>query len=139
MTEWREVEGSPGYMVSDEGRVRSPRGTLLRPQRNGPYGYRRVAMTRARTEYVHRLVAAAFLGAVDGMDVEHADGDVANNHVANLAIVTHAENMRLQRNRKPLCKRGHAFAEDGGWTRGGRRYCKACMRERDAARYRSRK
>lgn len=44
--------------------------------------------------YVHRLVASAFMGKIpDGYEVNHKDGNRANNRVDNLEIVTPAENM----------------------------------------------
>ena len=41
---------------------------------------------------VHRLVAAAFLGPIDGMQVDHDDRNTENNHVLNLAIKTKSAN-----------------------------------------------
>ncbi len=126
---WREIAGSPGYEVSDLGRVRSPWGRTLTPQRNGRYGYLAVPLTRARREYVHRLVAAAFLGDTTGLDVDHIDGDTSNNNASNLRLLTHAENMAIQRERKPLCRQGHPFGEDAIWSH-GRRTCRTCARAR---------
>ena len=138
MTDWREIEGFPGYTVSRDGRVKTPRGRTMLPQPNGRYGYLFVQLGRGNRRYVHRLVAAAFVASVDGMDVDHIDGDATNNHATNLRVVTHAENMRLQRERKPLCKRGHAFATFGRWATTGRRYCGECVRLREKSRVRNR-
>jgi hypothetical protein len=135
---WRTVAANPRYVVSDAGRVRSPYGRVLKPQSDHPYGYQHVQLGRGNQHYVHRLVAAAFIGDVAGMDVEHVDGDTENNAVTNLLIVTHAENMRRQRLRKPACKRGHLFAVHGGWSRNGRRFCRECARVRDRRRSRRR-
>jgi hypothetical protein len=35
MEEWRDVVGSPGYKVSNLGRVLGPRGRVLKPQTHG--------------------------------------------------------------------------------------------------------
>jgi hypothetical protein len=42
--------------------------------------------------YVHRLVAKAFIGNIDGFQVDHLDNDRTNNHVDNLEWVTTREN-----------------------------------------------
>ena len=48
-----------------------------------------------RHYYVHRIVASLFIGSVEGMSVDHIDGNQANNDVSNLRIVTQADNMRF--------------------------------------------
>lgn len=76
---WRQVDGWPGYEVSDLGRVRSwhawrgqPVPRLLNPSR-ASYGtrYFEVSMYREglhQVKRLHRLVAAAFLGPMpEGM------------------------------------------------------------------------
>lgn len=91
MTEsWRPVPGHPSYEVSDQGRVRNA-ATLhvLRPHRAGKSGnYLRVHLGRGgRNRMVHRLVAEAFIGPAptyEPHDVDHLDGDPANNAVTNL-------------------------------------------------------
>ena len=109
---WCPVEGYEGfYEVSDLGRVRSvdrhirrsqggtqlARGRVLRPCRMKRGGYLGVSLWRrgrARTRYVHALVAQAFLGdPPSGHEVNHRDGDKSNNSPANLEWVTRAENV----------------------------------------------
>jgi hypothetical protein len=41
---------------------------------------------------VHRLVAACFLGPIDGLQVDHDDRNTENNHVMNLSIKTKSQN-----------------------------------------------
>lgn len=102
--EWRWVPGRVGYEVSSLGRVRSWRShgkapglaskpTLLKPTAT-PLGYLYVTLAGPREkQYVHRLVAAAFLGpGADGMQVAHGDGDPGNNAPANLRWATATEN-----------------------------------------------
>ena len=144
------LEYEDSYEVSDRGNVRSvsreitmkngvPRkvkGKVLRQVTNGKYGYRGVSLGRANRKFVHRLVADAFLGLREGEEVDHINGDTSDNSISNLRCVSHAENMKLQRDRKPLCKRGHRYDEVGFWNVYGRRECGECRRIRDRKRRR---
>ncbi len=99
--EWRSVVGwESAYEVSSLGRVRrtriyNGRGGVLRQHSNGK-GYLGMSLydvPRKRHQYAHRLVAAAFLGeGKPGEEVNHKDGDKANNRVGNLEWVTHKRN-----------------------------------------------
>lgn len=44
---------------------------------------------------VHRLVARAFLGETEGLEVHHINEDPLDNHVSNLQIVTPEEHRRI--------------------------------------------
>lgn len=103
--EWRAVPGYEGlYEVSSLGRVRSLdryvpwgtkrafwRGRLLKPTVSGT-GYLYIGLA-GRTDTVHRLVAAAFLGPCPpGKQVAHADGDRTNPRLSNLRYATQREN-----------------------------------------------
>ena len=61
-------------------------------------GYMQVGLSidgKTATRYVHGLVAEAFLGLrPTGYDVNHIDGDKANNAVLNLEYCTRSENHR---------------------------------------------
>jgi len=78
-----------------------------------------------RNEYVHRLVAASFLGqppSPEHSQINHRDGNGSNNAVENLEYVTPAENMAHRyanmKGRNPLSKavlsRTHGTNEE--WT-----------------------
>jgi hypothetical protein len=105
--EWKPVKGFPGYDVSSCGRVR--RGDLMLIQGTKETGYRRVSLTKNGKQfrrYAHVLVAEAFVGSrPDGTEVNHIDGNKANNTPANLEYVTHAENVR-HAHEAGLCKYG---------------------------------
>lgn len=145
---WKDIEGGEGrYQVSNRGRVRSlPRmveragsspywmaGGIMSPYPNGHKGYQLVALKGIGKRYVHRLVAAAFLGPVNGMEVDHADADPGNNDVTNLQIVTSSENKRFWRERKPHCQRGHLYGPND-IASNGRRDCKTCAKIKRAER-----
>jgi hypothetical protein len=52
-------------------------------------------------QYAHRLAWIYMHGAIpDGYFVDHKDGDVANNRIANLRIALHADNLRNCKKRR---------------------------------------
>ena len=98
--QWAPIAGFSGrYSVSSFGRVRSIWGDGFRVMRPAirPYGYRCAVLSdggRQVGRYVHRLVALAFVPAVEGKtEVNHKDGDASNNRADNLEWVTRRENM----------------------------------------------
>lgn len=95
--EWRDVPGAPGYRVSNMGRVTGLAGGLLRGWLD-KNGYPMVGIVRpgqtGRSEWVHQLVAAAFIGPrPEGCEIDHIDRDRTNARPQNLRYVTHAENV----------------------------------------------
>ncbi|NVI27306.1 hypothetical protein G4D42_29600 [Burkholderia pseudomallei] len=103
MTEiWKTIPGWPEYEASSHGRVRRvlpARGTragkILTPRHT--CGYLKVSLSRnakARTEWVHRLVALAFHGVPDDplKEVAHGDNCGTNNVPTNLRWDTRAGN-----------------------------------------------
>lgn len=97
---WKPVEGFPNAEVSNLGRVRSLfRGVVkLRSVHLNDHGYFIITLqnkTIKKRARVHVLVAAAFIGPkLPRMDVNHIDGNKANNAASNLEYVTRSENHR---------------------------------------------
>lgn len=95
------IEYAPRYKVDEAGTVYGTRG-ILKPRDVGYIGngtcYQQVALyheNKRINKYVHVLVAEHFLGGVpEGMQVNHIDGNKANNHVTNLEFVSCHENMK---------------------------------------------
>ena len=87
----------PDLMVSNHGRVwsKSQRHNYVTYGSLDNHGYR-VVSKGGRRHYVHRLVAAAFLGhpCSPELGVNHIDSDRANNHVENLEYTTGSQNLR---------------------------------------------
>lgn len=90
---WRNIDGFPGYSVSNLGRVRGPIA-ILKPYRSR---YSQVTLYRhgeKHLRHVHRLVCQAFHGDQPSPDheVAHGDGDPHNNAAKNLRWATRHEN-----------------------------------------------
>jgi hypothetical protein len=106
---WLPVRNYEGYYeVSNHGRVRSVARKIVRsngwpktiketvlcakPNRGG---YLHVGLSKdgvAKTNRVHRLVMDSFFPTDEALDVNHKDGDRANNRLENLEWVTRTEN-----------------------------------------------
>ncbi len=90
---WKIIADS-NYKVSSLGRIRNPRGKLIRPFRNGRYLQVEIVVNEELKKFsVHRLVATAFLGApFEGAQCAHGDNNGLNNAVENLRWATPKEN-----------------------------------------------
>jgi hypothetical protein len=96
---WKDIDGFPGYQVSNLGRVYSNlTKKILKPEKMDK-GYLRVALYNPDTKIkkrimVHALVANAFIGdCPDGYQIDHVDTNKENNKVSNLEYVTCKENI----------------------------------------------
>lgn len=79
-----------------DGGMRKVGGNTLRPKTKSN-GYLEVNLyietQQSKMMYVHRLVIMAFVGEIPlGYEVNHKDGNKANNHLSNLEMVTPSEN-----------------------------------------------
>lgn len=87
------------YEVSNLGRVRRLDNLRVRKPSVSKNGYHLIVFStpggKHRAEYVHRLVANAFIKNPNGFDwVSHIDGDRSNNSASNLLFESRSENMR---------------------------------------------
>jgi HNH endonuclease/NUMOD4 motif len=106
MVKWKSAFGLRGlYEVSDDGQVmrvathgRNPKSIRrpLRPHKK-PNGYLAVDMQQDQERhrfYVHRLVWQTFRGEIPiGLEINHRNGDRADNRLENLELTTRSDNM----------------------------------------------
>lgn len=90
--EYRFIDGFENYIISEYGKIiRLPYTDTSGKFRNGKEvtgkideaGYTHVCLRRNNKPYyklVHRLVASAFIGYQENMQVNHLDGNKGNNH-----------------------------------------------------------
>jgi hypothetical protein len=98
MTQWQKIIENDTYSVSDSGQVRNDKtGRILKPCLNS-CGYYFVQMKKngkMGIVLIHRLVCRAFVENKDNKkQVDHIDGNKANNHASNLRWVTASENRK---------------------------------------------
>jgi hypothetical protein len=105
---WRYITGFEGrYEVSETGLVRNSRTECLLKGVRYPNGYLGVQLGRGKTYLRHRLVAAAFVPGDTSLQVNHLDGDRANNTASNLEWVTCGENHK--HSYRELSRKRHAL------------------------------
>lgn len=130
---WKPTD-TPGYDVSDAGRVRGPHG-VLRPFSGDAGGHLKVDIGGTRV-FVHRLVLTAFVGPCpDGMEACHGIGGATDNRAANLRWDTRSANVLDLRSARTHCPHGHEFTDSNTYIvpSTGHRRCRQCKRLRRAA------
>lgn len=96
---WKDVVGYEGlYQVSDKGNVKSLKSNSPKLLKQSPTncGYMKVQLYqngKGKMLYVHRLVAKAFLpNPQQKEEINHLDGNKANNVLSNLEWTSRSEN-----------------------------------------------
>lgn len=83
------------YSISREGIViNRETGSVMKSYKN-KNGYYIIKLKREKYQapvLLHRLVAEAYIGSTENLQVNHKDGNKGNNHVDNLELVSAQEN-----------------------------------------------
>lgn len=83
------------YSIDESGYVYK-NGKQMKWCDNG-IGYKRIRLLKNKkriSKYIHRLVYQTFIGDIPkGYEINHIDHNKSNNHISNLEIVTHSENL----------------------------------------------
>lgn len=95
--QWREIKNTDGkYLISDDGKVFSAISNRILKTQISNVGYERIELCftdRTRKEFVHRLVAEAFIPNPNNYPVvNHKDENPLNNRVENLEWCTYKYN-----------------------------------------------
>ena len=108
----------------------------------GDYGYGRFALGHANGKRTKTVSAARWayeytLGPIPaGLEPDHLCRTPPCVNPEHLELVTHAENMRRGKNANAThCPHGHEYNEENTRLYDGRRFCRACKRQRDIQRY----
>lgn len=128
---WKDVIGYEGlYQVSNLGRVKSlphyeylkksdykrfKKERILKPFKAGA-NYLAVSLGRGRKEYIHRLVAVAFIpNPLNKEEVDHINCDITDNAMVNLKWVTRKENLN-----NPITKKRNSTSRKGWYQPKGK-------------------
>ena len=90
------VKGYTGYKISDQGRIKNPKGNILKGSIHSS-GYKHINIGINKTTFkVHRLVAQVFIPNIYGKPfVNHRNHDKTDCKLYNLEWVTPSENQKL--------------------------------------------
>lgn len=98
MEQWKTIEDTTNYEISNFGNVRNSITKQILKGRESKSGYYQVSLKKIQTQkftnyYIHRLVAQYWIdNDSNKREVNHKDGNKLNNHMTNLEWMTSSEN-----------------------------------------------
>ena len=134
METWKDIQGYEGlYQVSDLGRIRSlgricnskndsksKKKERILTQEITVFGYCRVRLFdfegKSKHFATHRLVAKAFIGEIEGLEINHKNEIKTDNRVENLEIVTPKQNCNYGTRNKRISETNKAQKQT--WCKG---------------------
>ena len=94
----QQIKGFKDYSITNDGQVFSHKTNKFKKPFNDQVGYVRIQLyqdNKKKNYYLHRLIANTYICNPDNKpQVNHIDGNKANNSVSNLEWVTSKENMQ---------------------------------------------
>lgn len=107
----KQIPHHYNYMALESGEVYSLLTHKVMKPSVSNRGYLRIMVRvngKSVSRTVHRLIASAYLGEQEGLQVNHKDGDKFNNKPNNLEWATISENQQhssdvLKTRHKPIC------------------------------------
>ena len=97
---FREIPGYNNYLINESGAIIDNKNNLVRTAVNNN-GFMYITID-GKIEYIHDLIAKAFLGYNDNSTSypNHKDGDSLNNHVSNIILGDKPETYAVIENRE---------------------------------------
>lgn len=93
---WKKHPIYESYFMSQGGNIFGLKsGKILKTSKSNS-GYFCVPIRhngKYKNIFIHRELSRVFIGCVDGMDINHKDGNKTNNSIDNLEIVTRKQNI----------------------------------------------
>lgn len=121
--QWLPITGFPGYEVSNLGAIKSYKqtkaGKLLTLKKNHK-GYLEVRLQDTdgaqAVKFVHRLVLMTFspVEGMEGLTVDHIDGNPENNCLSNLRWMTAEENLSRATKQENWGQHCYNYSRKGG-------------------------
>ena len=116
--------------VHSDGSISKPNNKFKDKRTQRTFGTKRsvgymVVMVGKTLHPTHRIVAQAFLSDFNSLlDVDHIDGNKANNDISNLRMATRGENIRAHQNKQEGCSSQYRGV---CWCKTAKKWIANCM------------